>query len=104
MIARQTIHLSLNLPKDMQGEGFNVADAKKHESWETKWPNLCYYFGLKGTAPPNNSKDALEMRKYINEHIDTWKKLEKEHNLKKGVANSDLTFPGFEVKLHLFVS
>ena len=99
MIARQTIHLSLHLPKDMQGQGFNVADAKTHESWETKWPKLCSYFGLKGTGPPKDSRDTLEMRKYINDHINSWKKLEAEHNLKKGVADSDLTFPGFEVRL-----
>jgi hypothetical protein len=103
VIARQTIHLSLHLPKDMQGEGFNVADAKEYESWETKWPQLCSYFGLKGTDPPQNSKDTLEMREYINDHIDSWKKLEDEHNLKKGVAYSDLTFPGFEVRLALHI-
>ena len=97
MIARQTIHLSLNLPKELEGQGFNVADAKHHESWEMKWPKLCDYFGLTGTGPPENSENALEMRKYINDHIDTWKKLEQEHKLKKGVADSDLTFPGFEV-------
>lgn len=101
MIARQTIHLSLNLPKDNKGEGFNVADAKIPESWHTKWPQLCSYFGLKGTGPPTDPKDALEIRKYINDHIDAWKKLEREHNLKKGVADSDLTFPGFEVSLLL---
>jgi nucleoside-diphosphate-sugar epimerase len=94
MIARQTIHLSLNLPKDMEGEGFNVADARQPETWKTKWPKLCDYFGLKGTGP----KDGLEVRKYINDHIDTWKKLEKENGLKQGVADSDLTFKGFEVR------
>ncbi|KAF1990405.1 hypothetical protein K402DRAFT_348505 [Aulographum hederae CBS 113979] len=93
MIARQTLHLSLNLPASQKGEGFNVADAKKPESWETKWPKLCAYFGLKGTAPP---KEPLEVRKYISEHLDDWAKLEKEHGLKPGIADSDLTFKGFE--------
>lgn len=37
MIARQTLHLSLYLPRDMEGQGFNVADAKHPESWSTKW-------------------------------------------------------------------
>lgn len=96
MIARQTIHLSLNLPSDMEGEGFNVADARAPETWSTKWPKLCAYFGLKGTGPKKDSD--LEVRKYINDHIDTWKKLEQNHNLKKGVADSDLTFKGFEVR------
>ena len=95
MIARQTIHLSLNLPGEMKGEGFNVADARAPETWSTKWPKLCSYFGLKGTAPPKDSE--LEVRKYINDHVDAWKDLEKKHGLKKGVADSDLTFKGFEV-------
>ena len=99
MIARQTIHLSLNLPGSMKGEGFNVADAKTDESWETKWPKLTAYFGLKGTGPAEDETKKLEMRKYINDHIDTWKKLEEQHHLKKGVADSDLTFPGFEVSI-----
>ncbi|EON67357.1 hypothetical protein W97_06610 [Coniosporium apollinis CBS 100218] len=94
MIARQTIHLSLTLPKDMKGEGFNVADAKNPESWSTKWPQLCRYFGLKGTGP--NEAEEREVRKYIQEHLDTWKELEARYGLKKGIANSDLTFKGFE--------
>ncbi|KAK3710802.1 hypothetical protein LTR37_010026 [Vermiconidia calcicola] len=96
MIARQTIHLSLNLPEDMEGEGFNVADAKQPESWSSKWPKLCAYFGLKGTGPPDEDSETREVRKYINNHVDAWKELEEKHNLKKGVANSDLTFKGFE--------
>ena len=97
MIARQTLHLSLNLPDEMKGEGFNVADAKTHETWSTKWPKMAAYFGLKGTPPPDSEGQAVEVRKYINNNIDTWKKLEQQHNLKKGVADSDLTFKGFEV-------
>ena len=46
-----------------------------------------------------DEKDKLEIRKYINDHVDTWKKLEEQHDLKKGVADSDLTFPGFEVSI-----
>ena len=99
MIARQTIHLSFNLPSDMNGEGFNVADARKSESWETKWPQICSYFGLQGKGPPRDGEGSVGVRKYINDHIDTWKKLEEQYDLKKGVADSDLTFPGFEVKL-----
>ncbi|KAK4891374.1 hypothetical protein LTR27_010028 [Elasticomyces elasticus] len=96
MIARQTLHLSLNLPSDMKGQGFNVADAKQPETWSSKWPQLCAYFGLKGTGPAKEGEEPLEMRKYINEHLDAWKKLESQYGLKKGVADSDLTFQGFE--------
>ncbi|KAI1625814.1 hypothetical protein EDD37DRAFT_692827 [Exophiala viscosa] len=94
MIARQTLHLSLTLPLDRKGEGFNVADSRQHESWSTKWPDLCGYFGLKGTPPP--TAGDLEVRKYIHEHFDTWKKMEETYGLRSGIANSDLTFQGFE--------
>lgn len=96
MIARQTVHLSLYMPMHMKGQGFNVADAKTPSTWSEKWPQLCAYFGLKGTPPPKSK--APEVRSYINDHMDEWKELEKKHGLKKGVADSDLTFKGFEVR------
>ncbi|KAK6439644.1 hypothetical protein LTR95_004138 [Oleoguttula sp. CCFEE 5521] len=96
MIARQTVHLSLTLPQNQKGGGFNVADAKKPESWSTKWPTLCGYFGLNGTGPAKEEQSTLEVRKYINDHLADWKKLEEQSGLKKGVADSDLTFKGFE--------
>lgn len=99
MIARQTLHLSLHLPKGRKGEGFNVADAKMPERWSSKWPQLCDYFGLKGTGPPQGDTQAMEMRAYINDHLVEWRHLEEEHGLKKGVADSDLTFKGFEVSM-----
>jgi hypothetical protein len=93
MIARQTLHLSLTLPMDRKGEGFNVADAKHPETFETKWPQICSYFGLKGTAP---AKEPSNIRTYIREHFDTWRAIEKKHGLQSGIADSDLTFEGFE--------
>lgn len=94
MIARQTLHLSLNLPADQKGQGFNIADARKPQSWSTKWPVLCEYFGLKGTPPAEPNE--REVRSYIKQNFDTWTKLEQKHGLKKGIADSDLTFKGFE--------
>ena len=93
MIARQTLHISLTLPVDRKGDAFNVADAKKPESWSTKWPQICAYFGLKGTQPNDN---GFEVRKYIRDHLDTWRTLEEKNGLRKGIADSDLTYPGFE--------
>jgi hypothetical protein len=95
MIARQTLHLSLTLPPERKGEGFNVADHPEPESWSTKWPRLCEYFGLKGTPPPSDG-DSVEVRKYIQDHLDTWRTMEAKYDLKKGIADSDLTFKGFE--------
>lgn len=96
MIARQTIHLSLTLPISAKGEGFNTADSKAYSTWSVKWPQLCSYFGLTGTAPSAETPSSLEVRKYIHDHLDVWKKLEREYDLKRGVADSDLTFTGFE--------
>jgi hypothetical protein len=94
MIARQTLHLSLTLPPDLKGEGYNVADAKYASSWETKWPALCSYFGLKGTPPP--AKDPLEVRKYIKDNFANWEELERKFGLATGKADSSMTFVGFE--------
>lgn len=95
MIARQTLHLSLTLPMTQKGEGFNVADAKEPLTWETKWPELCSYFGLEGTGPPS-SGEPNEVRTYIKKNIGVWNEMEKKYGLKSGVADSDLTFKGFE--------
>lgn len=94
MIARQTLHLSLTLPPNTKGEAFNVADARKPESWSTKWPQICAYFGLKGTPPKTDS--GFEIRRYIREHRDLWTAMEEKNGLRKGIADSDLTFEGFE--------
>ncbi|EME77270.1 uncharacterized protein MYCFIDRAFT_42194 [Pseudocercospora fijiensis CIRAD86] len=83
MIARQTLHLSLTLPLSAKGEGFNVADSKDYSTWS-------------GTAPSADTPSRLEVRQYINDHLDEWKVLEKRYGLKSGVADSDLTFKGFE--------
>ncbi|KAF2186720.1 hypothetical protein K469DRAFT_663770 [Zopfia rhizophila CBS 207.26] len=93
MIARQTLHLSLTLSAGNKGEGYNVADSKTPSTWSAKWPQLCSYFGLKGTGPASNPP---EIRKYIKEHMDTWEKLEKKHRLQTGHADSPRIFPGFE--------
>ncbi|TVY40125.1 Short chain dehydrogenase, partial [Lachnellula occidentalis] len=98
MIARQTLYLSTTLPKSQKGEGFNVADAKEPESWETKWPIICSYFGLKGTGPPAEGA-SNEVRTYIKQNIGTWKTMEKKYGLKIGIADSELTLKGFEYHL-----
>ncbi|RDW61587.1 hypothetical protein BP5796_11479 [Coleophoma crateriformis] len=95
MIARETIHLTLTLSKEAKGEGYNVADYKEPLTWETKWPAICDYFGLKGTAPPSD-QEPTEVRTYIKKHLDIWHGLEKKHGLKTGIADSELTFKGFE--------
>ena len=93
MIARQTLHLSLNPDKIANGTGYNVADARTPSTWSEKWPALCSYFDLNGTGP---AADPPEMRKFIKDNMDTWERLEREHGLQTGHADSKRTFPGFE--------
>jgi hypothetical protein len=93
MIARQTLHLSLSKETE-KGGGYNVADAKYASTWETKWPAICEWFGLKGIGPLK--ENTLEVRTYIKEHMDVWHRLEKAKGLKTGIVDSDLIFKGFE--------
>lgn len=95
MIARQTIHLSLTLPKDHKGEGYNIGDARRAETWKTKWPQLCQYFNLVGVGP-ESGKVGSEVRKFIKDHLDEWHGLEKTYGLKSGFADSPIVYPGFE--------
>jgi hypothetical protein len=94
MIARQTIHLSLNDPKVRKGEGYNVADATQPQTWSSKWPQLCAYFGLEGTPPISN--EGAGVVPYIRAHLDRWKQMEKKHGLRSGIADSDLACEGFD--------
>jgi hypothetical protein len=97
MIARQTIFLSLKPETCGNGEAFNVASSPQWESWETRWPELCAYFGMKSGPPSDKAK---EVRKYINDHMNEWREIEKKYGLRTEVADSPITLPGFEV-LHL---
>jgi hypothetical protein len=78
-----------------KGESFNVADAKYATTWAEDWPAICKYFGLKGVAPPDDSKDR-EVRKYIKDNFGKWEEIEKKNGLVSGLADSPRTFPGFE--------
>jgi hypothetical protein len=95
MIARQTLHLSLTLSSSPKGGGYNVADGQTPRTWETKWPDICSYFGLIGTPPPTH-REPTEVRSYIKKNFATWKKMEEKYRLRTGIADSDRTFKGFE--------
>lgn len=97
MMAKQTIFLSLHPEICGKGEAFNIASSPDWETWETRWPKLCNYFHLKGEPP---TADKKEVRAYITENMETWRRIEKEYNLRTDIASSETTIPGFEV-LHL---
>jgi len=97
MIAKQTIFLSLHPKISGNGEAFNVASSPSPETWEEKWPQLCKYFGLQSAPPSEQSK---EVRQYINNNLDRWRKIEEKNHLRIDIAQSEVTMPGFEI-LHL---
>ncbi|KAE8867373.1 hypothetical protein PTNB73_05467 [Pyrenophora teres f. teres] len=85
MIARQTIHLTLS-PDTPKGAMYNVADSKTPNSYVEKWPILCSYFGLKATAP---RPDPIDIRGFIADNFEIWKKTEESYGLQKGHAQND---------------
>jgi hypothetical protein len=95
MLARQAIHLSLTLPKERKGETFNVADEKAPGSWKMKWPDICSHFELQG-APPPKEGTAIEVRRYIEDHMDIWKEMERKYGLERGVVGSIFCSKRFE--------
>jgi len=66
------------------GEGsriFNIADQDRPVSMEERWPRLCEYFGLVGTAPADEGEGegedggkCLRPSKYVMEHKDVLEK------------------------------
>ncbi|KAI4593137.1 hypothetical protein KJ359_010061 [Pestalotiopsis sp. 9143b] len=95
MIARQTLHVTLTPPwSERKGEAFNVADARTPSSWETKWPALCSYFGLKSIKLEEDN--PVEVRSFIKANLGIWETMEKKYKLPSGHADNPRTVPGFE--------
>ncbi len=95
MIARQTLHVELSDKfRFAKGASFNVADERAARTWETRWPDLCALFGLKGVKRAEDN--PLEVRAYIREHIDAWKAMEAKYGLQSGHVDSPRITPGFE--------
>lgn len=95
MIARQTLHISLTLPRSRRGEAFNVADAQEPETWCSRWPQLCAYFGLRG-IPPAESRHSPSISDYVNANMERWKVLEHQFGLQRGWIDSDKSVKGIE--------
>ncbi|CAK7242297.1 MAG: hypothetical protein STHCBS139747_003784 [Sporothrix thermara] len=95
MIARQTLHVALSDKfRASKGESFNVADERTPRTWETRWPDLCAYFGLVGVKKAEDN--PVEVRRYIRDNIATWNHMEAKYGLQPGHADSPHIFPGFE--------
>jgi hypothetical protein len=60
-----------------------------------KWPEICYYFGLKGTLPKDEG-EAMEVVLYIAQHMDIWKQMERKYGPRTELTDSGLTCKRFE--------
>lgn len=94
IVAKFAIHASLH-PELTAGRRFNTADSATPSSWSRKWPVICEYFGLKGTAPPRGGSGP-QPGKYIEEHLEQWKELEGNHGLQTGRVGNERSFGGFQ--------
>lgn len=94
LIAKFSIYASLH-PKELgNGERYNTSGSNTAVSWSEKWPLICEYFGLKGTAP-SATGNGLQPYDYVTEHADQWNKLSEEKGLKGGRVGNDRSYGGF---------
>ncbi|KAK2745563.1 hypothetical protein FQN57_003688 [Myotisia sp. PD_48] len=93
IVAKFSIYASLH-PESSSGQAFNVADNATASSWSVKWPIICSYFGLKGTAPPADGPGPKPYD-YLVEHQDQWVELEKKHGLQTGRVGNDRSLGGY---------
>jgi hypothetical protein len=94
IVAKFAIYASLH-PETTHGEAYNAADNSIPSSWSKKWPVICEYFGLKGMPPPAGGSGP-QPGKYIEGHLDEWRKLEKENGLQTGRVGNERSFGGFQ--------
>ncbi|KAK3691343.1 hypothetical protein LTR37_018704 [Vermiconidia calcicola] len=95
VIARFSIHCALNPETCGQGQAFNVADNSKPSSWSEKWPAICEFFGLKGTAPPAGGSGPAPGQ-YLSDHLKEWQEIEKKHGLATGRVGNDRSLAIFQ--------
>jgi hypothetical protein len=93
VIAGFSIYASLNPETCGNGQRFNTA-VLQPSAWSKKWPDICEYFGLKGTPPPAGGSGP-QPTQYLEENTEEWKKVETEYELVKGRVGNQRTFGGF---------
>ena len=76
-----TIYLSMHADQTA-GRSFNIAD-NDGVTWESTWPGICSYFGLKGTGPLEDSS-FLQGERWVLQQKPYWVKWEEDHGLKRG--------------------
>lgn len=91
--AKVSIFASLH-PEKSSEQRYNAADNATSSTWSAKWPIICDYFGLKGTAPPAGGSGP-QPTNYLAEHVEEWRALEKQHGLVTGRVGNERSFGGF---------
>jgi hypothetical protein len=78
ILAHFEIYAALN-PDKAHGRAFNIADGEVL-TWETKWPGIVSYFGLKGVGPDGK---ALPPDEFFKENAGVWDEVVKKNGLVK---------------------
>lgn len=82
ILAKFHLYASIMKPEAVHTRAFNVADGVPEVvSWETAWPRICTWFGLKG-VPPDGTMESFAT--WMRERKDQLGKWEEEMGLKKG--------------------
>lgn len=81
ILARFHVHASLN-PTETTERAFNVVDGPA-TTWKEVWPQICEYFGLKGT-PPSSSGEPFNVAKWMREHQSSWSDWIEKNKLRPG--------------------
>ena len=90
ILARFHIFASLH-PDRVKERAFNVADGYV-VTWESVWPGICQWFGLKGVGPNEGNTEESGVR-WLRSKQDEWGTWEKEYGLREGMlANTRLEF------------
>lgn len=82
MLARFHIYASLN-PDKVSERAFNVVDGPA-TNWKEVWPEICSYFGLKGTGP----KDNFDVTKWMKDHESESSSLRSKNGLREGAMEA----------------
>ena len=96
ILARFTIHASLSPSEQVDGKAFNIADEVVR--WETVWPEICSYFGLKGVGPQSDKVTGAD---WVRGKKTEWAHWVEENGLQQGVLET--TGWGFMMACLVFV-
>jgi nucleoside-diphosphate-sugar epimerase len=82
MVARFSIHLSLNPGAAGNSELYNIADTSRPVTMGEQWPIICARFGLKGLPPVDRADPSFRLPvSFVHEHADMVTRLMKERGV-----------------------